>query len=299
MQLVIASGKGGVGKSTITASILYLLEKDFVAVDADAEAPNLGLLLGVREWKEEREHIGAKVAVINQESCVRCGICYERCPYGVIKLLEGRYVVNELTCEGCNVCGLVCPVPGTISLEERRSGVIRMAETPYGFPIISAQLDVGRPESGKLVTEEKEWARSLMEERGLSHMIVDSAAGIGCQVIASIGGADATVLIAEPTPSSLSDVMRAHKVVQHFREPAYLIINKADINPGFRGLHEWAEREGIPIIGEVPYDPAVPRSMSVMKPVVEAFPDSKVSRAIMAIADRIRDILNGDRPGRV
>lgn len=293
MQLAIASGKGGVGKSTITASILYLLGRDLVAVDADAEAPNLGLLLGVREWKEEKEHFGAKVAVIDQESCVRCGICYERCPYGVIKLVDGNYIVNELTCEGCNVCGLVCPVPRTIKLEERRSGVIRMAETPYGFPLVSAQLDVGRPESGKLVTEEKEWARRIMEERGLTHMIVDSAAGIGCQVIASIGGADATVLIAEPTPSSLSDVMRAYKVVQHFREPAYLIINKADINPGFRKLHEWAKREGIPVIGEVPYDPAVPRSMILMRPMVEAFPDSPASRAIRRVADMIGEILEG------
>ncbi len=291
MQLVIASGKGGVGKSTVTSSIMYLIRHDFVAVDADAEAPNLGLLLGVKQWKEEREHFGAKVAIINQDLCVRCGICYEKCPYGVIKLVDGNYVVNELTCEGCNVCGLVCPVPGTIKLEERRSGVIRMAETPYGFPIVSAQLDVGRPESGKLVTEEKEWARKIMEERGLSHMIVDSAAGIGCQVIASIGGADVTVLIAEPTPSSLSDVMRAYQVVRHFREPAYLIINKADMNPGFRGLEEWAGREGIPIIGRIPYDPAVPRSMSLMKPVVEAFPDSKASVAIREISKRIKEIL--------
>ena len=295
MQIAIASGKGGVGKSTITASLLYLLKDDysFVAVDADAEAPNLGLLLGVTEWEEEREHIGAKVARINTESCVRCGICMEKCPYGCIYIDEdGKYVVNELTCEGCNVCGLVCPVAGTISLKEVRSGVIRKATTKYGFPIISAQLDVGRPESGKLVTEEKEWASKLMKELGLDHMIVDSAAGIGCQVIASLGGADVAVLIAEPTPASLSDVQRVYKVVQHFREPAYLIINKADINPGFTGLEEWAEREGIPILGRIPYDRAVPESMSMLKPVVEAFPDSKASKAMVGIAEAIkREIL--------
>ncbi len=293
MQLVVASGKGGVGKSTVTSSIMYLMRRNFVAVDADAEAPNLGLLLGVRRWRTEREHFGAKVAVIDQGRCVRCGICHDRCPYDVIKLIDGDYVVNELTCEGCNVCGLVCPVPGAITLERRRSGVIRMAETPYGFPLISAQLDVGRPESGKLVTEEKEWAKRIMKERGLNHMIVDSAAGIGCQVIASVGGADATVLIAEPTPSSLSDVMRAYRVVQHFREPAYLVINKSDINPGFTKLREWADREGIPVIGEIPYDVAVPRSMGMAKPVVEAFPDSKASKAIYDVVERVRDILEG------
>ncbi|ASJ09443.1 ATPase [Thermococcus siculi] len=291
MQIAIASGKGGVGKSTITASLLYFLKDDYrlVAVDADAEAPNLGLLLGVREWEEEREHVGAKVARISTESCIRCGICMERCPYDSIYIDDdGNYVVNELTCEGCNVCGLVCPVPGTISLEEARSGVIRRATTKYGFPIISAQLDVGRPESGKLVTEEKEWAKRLMEEQGLEHMVVDSAAGIGCQVIASLGGADVAILIAEPTPASLSDVQRVYKVVQHFREPAYLIINKADINPGFTALREWAESEGIPVLGEVPYDRAIPRSMAMLKPFVEAFPDSKAAEAMRDIAERVK-----------
>jgi len=206
---------------------------------------------------------------------------------------EGNYVVNELTCEGCNVCGLVCPVPGTITLEQVRSGVIRRATTKYGFPIISAQLDVGKPESGKLVTEEKEWAKKLMDELNLEHMIVDSAAGIGCQVIASLGGADVAILIAEPTPASLSDVQRAYKVVQHFREPAYLIINKADLNPGFTKLREWAEAEGIPVIGEVPYDRAIPKSMAMLKPVVEVFPESPASKALKEIADVIAEEILG------
>ena len=296
MQIAIASGKGGVGKSSVTASLLYFLKDRYklIAVDADAEAPNLGLLLGVTEWEEEREHFGAKVARINPEGCVRCGICMERCPYDCIYIdEEGNYVVNELTCEGCNVCGLVCPVTGTITLEEVRSGVIRKATTKYGFPIISAQLDVDRPESGKLVTEEKEWAKKIMEELSLEHMIVDSAAGIGCQVIASLGGADLAILIAEPTPASLSDVQRVYKVVQHFREPAYLIINKADLNPGFTALKEWAESEGILILGEIPYDRAIPKSMSMLKPVVEAFPDSKAAKALKEIAERIADEIIG------
>ncbi|WP_010480296.1 nucleotide-binding protein [Thermococcus zilligii] len=296
MQLAIASGKGGVGKSTITASLLYLLKDRYrlIAVDADAGAPNLGLLLGVEEWEEEREHFGARVARINAGSCIRCGICMERCPYGCIYVDgEGNYAVNGLTCEGCNVCGLVCPVEGAISLEEVRSGVIRKATTRYGFPVISAQLDVGRPESGKLVTEEKEWAKKIMEELNLEHMIVDSAAGIGCQVIASLGGADVAILIAEPTPASLSDVQRAYRVVRHFREPAYLIINKADMNPGFTELRRWAESEGIPVLGEVPYDRAIPESMGLLRPVVEAFPDSKASRALKEIAGRIAEEILG------
>ncbi|NJE07892.1 ATPase [Thermococcus sp. M39] len=291
MQIVIASGKGGVGKSTVAASLLYLLKEkySFVAVDADADAPNLHLLLGVERWEEEKELTGAKVARINPDTCIRCGICAERCPYDCIKLIDGEYVVNKLTCEGCGVCKLVCPVKGTITLEEVHSGVIRKTTTKYGFPLISAQLDVGRPNSGKLVTEEKEWAKKIMKEQKLEHMIVDSAAGIGCQVIASVGGADVAILIAEPTPASLSDVKRVYKVVQHFREPAYLIINKADINPGFKALEKWAEEEGIPILGRVPYDRAIPESMTMLKPVVEAFPDSKASRALKEIAKAVED----------
>ncbi|HIP89890.1 MAG TPA: 4Fe-4S dicluster domain-containing protein [Thermococcus paralvinellae] len=291
MQIVIASGKGGVGKSTVTASLIYLLRDkyDLVVVDADADAPNLHLLLGVEKWEEEKELIGARVATINQDRCVGCGICYERCPYESIKLVEGRYVVNELTCEGCGVCKLVCPVSDTITLDEVRSGVIRKTTTKHGFPLISAQLDVGRPNSGKLVTKEKEWAKRIMEERGIDHMIVDSAAGIGCQVIASISGTDVVILVAEPTPASLSDVKRVYKVVQHFKEPAYLIINKADINPGFKGLYEFAEQEGIPILGEIPYDRAVPYSMTMLKPFVEAFPKSKASKALEEIAKAVED----------
>ena len=291
MQIVIASGKGGVGKSTVAASLIYLLRDkyDLVVVDADADAPNLHLLLGVEKWEEEKELIGARVAIINQDRCVGCGICYERCPYESIKLVEERYVVNELTCEGCGVCKLVCPVSDTITLDEVRSGVIRKTTTKHGFPLISAQLDVGRPNSGKLVTKEKEWAKRIMEERGIDHMIVDSAAGIGCQVIASISGADVVILVAEPTPASLSDVKRVYKVVQHFKEPAYLIINKADINPGFKGLYEFAEQEGIPILGEIPYDRAVPYSMTMLKPFVEAFPTSKASKALEEIAKAVED----------
>lgn len=291
MQIVIASGKGGVGKSTVAASLIYLLRDkyDLVVVDADADAPNLHLLLGVEKWEEEKELIGARVATINQDRCVGCGICYERCPYESIKFVDGRYVVNELTCEGCGVCKLVCPVSDTITLDEVRSGVIRKTTTKHGFPLISAQLDVGRPNSGKLVTKEKEWAKRIMEERGIDHMIVDSAAGIGCQVIASISGADVVILVAEPTPASLSDVKRVYKVVQHFKEPAYLIINKADINPGFKGLYEFAEQEGIPILGEIPYDRAVPYSMTMLKPFVEAFPKSKASKALEEIAKAVED----------
>lgn len=291
MQIVIASGKGGVGKSTVTASLIYLLKDkyDLVVVDSDADAPNLHLLLGVEKWEEEKELTDTKVAIINQDRCVRCGICYERCPYESIKLVEGRYIVNELTCEGCGVCKLVCPVSETITLNKVRSGVIRKTTTKYGFPLISAQLDVGRPNSGKLVTKEKEWAKRIMEERGIDHMIVDSAAGIGCQVIASISGADVVILVAEPTPASLSDVKRVYKVVQHFKEPAYLILNKADINPGFKGLYEFAEQEGIPILGEIPYDRAIPYSMTMLKPFVEAFPKSKASKALEEIAKAVED----------
>ncbi len=291
MQIVIASGKGGVGKSTVSSSLIYLLKDKhkIIAVDADADAPNLDLLFGVETWEEKKELTGAKVARINHDRCIKCGICAERCPYECIKLINGNYVVSDITCEGCGVCALVCPVKGTITLEEVRSGVIKKTTTKYGFPLISAQLDVGRPNSGKLVTEEKNWAKRIMEKQRLEHMIVDSAAGIGCQVIASVGGADVAILVAEPTPASLSDLKRIYKVVQHFREPAYIVINKADLNPGFKGIHEFAEQEGIPILGEIPYDRAIPESMIKMKPVVEAFPDSKASKALKEIAKTVEE----------
>jgi len=290
MEIVVASGKGGVGKSTITASLVQLLaDKSVAAVDADAEAPNLHLLLDVKEWKEVRDIISAKSAYIT-EKCTQCGACDNVCIYEAIEIKDGVHRIKDYLCEGCGACRAVCPVKGAIVIEDALSGWIRIADTKHA-PLVSAELDVGRPNSGKLVAEEKEIARSWVKEGRAKHIIVDSAAGIGCQVIASISGADLAILVSEPTPSSLSDLKRMYHLTKHFGVEAKLIINKDGINPTYRGLEEFSENENIEIIGRIPYDKAVPGSITSMKTLVEYAPESPSAREMVKIAEYIGGML--------
>lgn len=283
MEIVVASGKGGVGKSTLTGSLISLLQDhEIVAVDADAEAPNLHIVLNVKEWMEERELISAKTARI-RDSCIECGMCDNVCIYEAIHIVDGRHRIKQYLCEGCGACKAVCPVDA-IEISDAISGWIRTARTPYGL-LVSAELDVGKPNSGKLVTEEKNIAKQWIREGKAKHIIVDAAAGIGCQVIASFSGANKAILIAEPTPSSLSDLIRVHWLTEHFRIEPYLVINKYGINPGFDGIEKFAEEKGLEIIGRIPYDSSVPKSLTAMKPLVEFSPNSPASMEIKKIAE--------------
>ncbi len=290
LELVVASGKGGVGKSTLTSTLaLYLARKGYrvIAVDADADAPNLHLIYGITGWDHEEEYVGSHVAVIDYDKCTRCGACAEVCPYNAVELVDSKYVIDEIICEGCLTCSLVCPEK---AIRRRRvaSGKIRITRTPYGFQLVSARLSVGRPNSGKLVSELKEIAKSMAGEDTV--IVVDSAAGIGCQVISSLAGAHAVVLVAEPTPASLSDLKRVHAIVKQFLQPSGVVVNKYDLNEKYTNLIiDYARSEGMDILGLIPYDEHVPKSMAYMKPLVELYPESPAAKALLEIAERIEE----------
>ncbi|RLF63990.1 MAG: ATPase [Thermoplasmata archaeon] len=293
MHITFAGGKGGVGKSTVASSVMYYLRKDldFIAVDADADAPNLHIIFGVDKPIAIREIKDSKVAFIDENKCVKCGICYQRCPYKSIDVIEGKYIIDPMTCEGCGVCAYFCPV-NAIDMKTTKTGDIMLYDTKYEFKLISAQLDVGRPNSGKLVTIERLWANEIATEQGIKYVLIDAAAGIGCQVIASITGAKYVFLIAEDTPTSLHDVIRAYRVAEHFRIRSSLIVNKVGMTKTSL-IKRWAHDYGIEIIGEIPYDSSVPRALSMMKPLPEAFPKSKASKALREISESVLDILKG------
>ena len=288
MEIVIASGKGGVGKSTFTGSLISLLSRDFkiAAVDADAEAPNLHIIFNVDKWDTEEEFSAAKTAVIH-DSCINCGLCRNVCIYEAIYEKDGKHHIKSYLCEGCAACKMVCPVDGAIEIKDTISGWLRTATTKFG-PLVSAELDVGKPNSGKLVTEEKRIAREWKKEGKVEHIIVDAAAGIGCQVISSVSGANMVLIVAEPTPSSVSDMKRMYDLARHFGIETKIIVNKDGMNPGFKGIEDFARENNVEIIGRIPYDPEVPKALSAMKPLVEFSPDSKASRAIIEIAEQIR-----------
>ncbi len=290
VELVVASGKGGVGKSTLTAVLAIELARrgvKLVAADADAEAPNLHLVLGVEKWDDVREHVEGRIAYIVEEKCTGCGLCIKACPFDAIEVVEGKYRINEVVCEGCYTCALVCPEKAIRYRKNIVAGYLRVAKrTVYGFPLVSAEIVPGRPNSGKLVTAVKGVARAILGSEGL--LLLDAAAGIGCQVISSMAGAHIAILVAEPTPASLNDLKRAHKLAKHFGLASAVVINKYDLDEDYAGvIEEYARENNMPVLGKIPYDDSVPKSMAQMKPVTELYPDSPASKALREIAYRV------------
>ncbi len=292
LEITVASGKGGVGKTTITASILITLASrgyDVIAVDADADAPNLHIALGIDRWDYIEDYSESEVAEIDQDKCIRCGSCMEVCSYKAIYLDDGVYKVNKLICEGCPTCRLVCPVDA-IYMVRASTGVIRYTKTRYDFTLISARLEPGRPNSGKLVSREREYARGFAREDSI--ILIDAAAGIGCQVISSIAGSNATILVAEPTKASFNDLKRVYRVARHFMQPTALVINKYDLNEDMtHRLIKYADENNIYLLGLIPYDDTIPKSISLMKPVILAYPDSKASKALREISEKVVEII--------
>lgn len=268
--LTIVSGKGGVGKSSITASLSVLLsrEREIIAADCDVDASNLALILGVRELEDREEISTNEKAFFDPEKCTSCGKCRNVCAFSAIEWdhEKNQPKINEYLCEGCGTCELVCP-EGAFTLKEVKNAIIGQSETDYGFPIVSGQLNMGESGSGKVVTEVKNRA----EERGSDKelMVVDSAAGIGCPVIASVRGSDYVLAVTEPSPSGLSDLKRVLQVGNHFGIEAGIVINKWDINEEFSGeIERFAEENEIPVLGKIPYDRRFVDSLVSLKPVL-------------------------------
>ncbi len=294
IEIAVASGKGGVGKSTVSASIAIYLsskKKNIIAIDADADAANFHLILGEDKWDWEKSYSDSMVARIIEEKCIKCGNCLENCSYSAIYIdNDGNYKINPILCEGCLTCTLVCPIRGAIVREKVESGKIYRVNTKYGFPLISASLNPGRPNSGKLVTEEKELAKEIARDDSI--IIIDSAAGIGCQVVSSLAGANMVILVAEPTPASFNAIKRVYVLTKHFMQPVALVINKYDMNIQMTNVFEkFVKENNIYLLGKIPYDESIPKSMANRVPIIELFPDSPASKALINISSRVEEII--------
>ncbi len=230
--ITVLSGKGGVGKSSLTASLSVLLAREnrIVAADCDVDASNLALVLGAGKPEKAEEIATNYKAYISESKCISCEKCIDVCTFSAIsrKGENGRPEINGFLCEGCGACKLVCP-QNAISLKKVKNGVISAARTKYGFPLVSGQLKMGESGSGKVVDAVKERAARLDADM----MIVDSAAGIGCPVIASVRGSDYVIAVTEPSPAALSDLKRALDVVEHFGVKYGIVINKHDLSHSF------------------------------------------------------------------
>lgn len=272
--LTVLSGKGGVGKSTVTASLGVLLARKgkITAADCDVDTPNLGLALGMREkdfdsWEKVSTNYKAKLI---PEKCTGCKKCLSVCNFSAIKWDEKKKqpVFNRFLCEGCGSCELVCPEKA-IKLERVQNAKIGTGKTSYGFPLVSGHLKMGEAGSGNVVDAVRAKAESVGRENKSETILVDAAAGIGCPVIASVRGSDFVVLVTEPSPAALWNARRAASVVKHFRVPYGIVINKWDLNRKFTGkIEDFAKKAEVPIMGKLPYDKAFVKALVNMKPAV-------------------------------
>lgn len=283
-EVVVVSGKGGTGKTTVVGA-LAALARDKVLADCDVSAANLHLLLQP-EIEERLPYEGSELARIDEKKCLRCGRCAASCRFAAIFSENGTYHVDPLSCEGCGVCLHVCPV-GAVTLKPRLSGWIYVSRTDYG-PLVHGELLPGEEATGKLVTQVKMRARALGKDAGAKMLLVDGAPGIGCPVIASLSGAHAVLLVSEPSLSALQDLGRVVQLARHFRARLFLVINKADLVPGLtEQIKRFAEEEGIALLGCIPYDEGVVRAQVVGRPVVEVS-QGPAARALYALWEKLR-----------
>ncbi|RLI10027.1 (4Fe-4S)-binding protein [Candidatus Bathyarchaeota archaeon] len=280
-QITILSGKGGTGKTTITASFAAL-SRNAVFADCDVDASNLHLLLKP-EVEQTVEFKGLKLAVIDSDRCTRCGLCEEKCRFNAIH----DFKVDPIQCEGCGVCVYVCPVKA-IDFVDRVCGHAYISRTRFG-PMSHARLKPGMENSGKLVTLVRQNAKRLAEEKGRDLVLVDGPPGIGCPVIASLSEIDAGLVVVEPTLSGIHDLKRALGLLRHFKVDPLVCINKHDLNhKNTEDIEEFCAENGVEVVGLVPFDPEVTRAMVAGLPVVEYAPGAPASNAIKETWSRVK-----------
>lgn len=279
-ELVIISGKGGTGKTTLTACFAFLARAKVLA-DCDVDAADLHILAHPKRLHEEDFRGGVK-ARIDAEKCSQCGTCRESCRFGAI---SEEFVVSPFSCEGCGVCFHVCP-ERAVSLEEGVNGRWFISDTRFG-PMVHAALYPGEENSGKLVALVRNQAKVLAKKHDIPLILVDGAPGVGCPVISSITGADRVLIVTEPTLSGLHDMERALQLVRGFRIPVSVVINKHDVNPEVaEKIEHVSEQAQASVLGNIPYDPQVIRSMVQRHCVVEDG-DSPANLAVRTIWERL------------
>ncbi|MGC9515145.1 ATP-binding protein [Methanocrinis sp.] len=279
-QLVVISGKGGTGKTTMTASLAALARGGLVVADCDVDAPDLHLILKP-EIRETFDFLGLQTAAIDPERCTECGECEKACRFEAISDFE----VDPRGCEGCKVCTLVCPSEA-IDMVDSISGHAYISETRFGT-MVHADLFPGEEASGKLVTMVRELAFKVAEREGKELVLIDGSPGIGCPVIASITGTEIALVMTEPSISGVHDLERILGVTEHFGVEPLVCINKYDLNLDMTDRIEDLCREfSVGLAGRLPFDPGVVEAMVSGKTLVEV--EGPVGDAIWSVWDRIK-----------
>ncbi|WP_294876546.1 MULTISPECIES: ATP-binding protein [unclassified Sulfurospirillum] len=267
-EIVVISGKGGTGKTSITAALASLAKESCIVVDCDVDAADLHLLLQP-DFAHQEDFYSGKIAHIDKTLCRNCGRCADVCRFDAIDFKEGHYVIDALSCEGCGYCSHVCR-PHAIVMSERNVGSWYHSHTKYGNEMIHAKLNIGAENSGKLVAKVKKEGKAIALAENKSLLIVDGSPGIGCPVVSSLSGANFVLLVTEPTLSGLHDLKRVYEVVKRFRIKAGCIINKYDLNTTVCSqIEQFLEEESILHVKSIPYMTAFSQAMIEGKTVTE------------------------------
>jgi len=285
-KIVIASGKGGVGKSMVasTVAMFFAQKKRIIAIDCDVDAPNLHLWLGESENWDKVEKISTnELPIIDYKKCNECGECSNICVFDAIDNIQGKPVVNKFFCEGCGACEVFCPQKA-ISMKKINNADVRIKNNVCSFPLISAQLYPGQTGSGKIVEEIKNRAEKFDYEI----MILDSPGGTGCPVIAAVNGTDFALLVTEPTPSGLSDLKRVLEVIIHFNVPFGIVINKWDMNKSLSQEIEKEFREKL--MGKISYDKNIFKAIADLTPIYNTV--LPVKKEIKNIFSKLNKVIN-------
>ena len=280
-ELIVISGKGGTGKTSLAAAFASLAENR-VLCDADVDAADLHLLMEP-DIKKRSDFQGGGIAVINPEKCTQCGLCRDLCRFDAI---SENFEVDHIDCEGCGVCVDLCPEQA-IDFPVKTCGEWFISETRFG-PMVHARLGIAEENSGKLVTLVRQEAKELAKKKNLNLIITDGPPGIGCPVIASIGGASAVLIVAEPTVSGIHDMGRVAQLAAYFKVPAMLCVNKFDLNlDQTQAIEDLAKKKKMNVLGEIPFDPIFIESMIQGQTIFEHNKESETSSTVKQIWNKI------------
>jgi len=284
-ELVIISGKGGTGKTSLVAAFASLAQKK-VLCDADVDAADLHLIMNPEVIRESDFQSG-NTAVIRNDQCTQCGLCREFCRWNAI---SEDYEVSPIDCEGCGVCVWLCP-ENAVDFPQNICGKWFISDTRFG-PMVHARLGIAEENSGKLVTLVRREAGKLAEKNGFDLILTDGPPGVGCPVIASIGGAAGVLIVAEPTVSGIHDMERVAELAAHFKVPAMVCINKFDLNLELtQSIEKYAAANNMNCLGRIPFDPVFTKAMIEAQTVFEYSNGSPVNREISAIWQKIKKYL--------
>jgi len=283
-ELVILSGKGGTGKTSLTAAFASFSD-NMILCDADVDAADLHLLMAP-DIKQKTDFQGGNEAIIDPDKCSQCGLCMELCRFDAVKNINDIFEIDPIECEGCGVCYDLCPEKA-IDFPIKTCGEWYISDTRFG-PMVHARLGIAEENSGRLVALIRQETKEIVQEKHIDLILTDGPPGIGCPVIASMGQANAVLIVSEPTVSGIHDLERVAQLAAHFKIPAMVCVNKYDLNHDqTRAIKDLAKENNITFVGQIPFDKNFTESMIQGKNIIETDKKSQASRAVRKIWENV------------